>query len=79
MGFGLGGKADTKVVLSSGYKKKNISSPGAFLSSSGLLHSFLIGDSVLETIWLNLFTRLNITSIEHWRDGLGSAPWENIV
>ena len=78
MGFGLGGKADTKVVLSSGYKKKNISSPGAFLSSSGLLHSFLIGDSVLETIWLNLFTRLNITSIEHWRDGLGSAPWENM-
>lgn len=79
MGFGLGGKkTDNSVVLSKGYTKGKSAQPGPFLSAFGLLHSFLLGDSVLETIWLNMLTRNDVADIHEWENGIGTAPWEKM-
>ena len=52
MGFGLGGKkTDNSVILSKGYAKGKSAKPGPSVCHMGLLHSFLLGDSILETVW----------------------------
>jgi CRISPR system Cascade subunit CasA len=87
MGFAVGGKADNKVILSEGYKgKKNdkgniaVGSPGPFLGSCGLLHSFLLCDSLLRTILINLFTKKDIAEkfTFIYPEGLGVSPWEKM-
>lgn len=86
MGFALGGKqTDNSVVLSTGYQGKsnakgNPSSgkPGPALAYKGLLHSFYIGDTEIETLWLNLITRATIDSLKVYPKGLGTPPWESM-
>ncbi len=79
MGFGLGGKkTDNSVILSKGYAKGKSAKPGPSVCHMGLLHSFLLGDSILETIWLNLLTRDIIADAKQWEEGLGTAPWEKM-
>lgn len=86
MGFGFGGKADNRIVLSPDYQgkrndkgKTSTSMPGAFLGHQGYLHSFLWGESLQETVWLNLFTREQIFSdLAIFRGGMGVAPWEQM-
>lgn len=86
MGFGLGGKADNKVVLSPGYKGKlnssgnaSVSLPGASIGKIGYLHNFLLGKSLLETLWLNLFTQEQVaTDLGIYPQGIGVAPWEDM-
>ena len=76
MGFGLGGKkTDNSVVLSKGYVKGKSAKPGPSVCHMGLLHSFLLGDSILETVWLNLLTRDIIADTGQWEAGIGTAPW----
>lgn len=57
MSLCLGGKkADNKLVFSGGYEKTSSSKPGPAVCHKGLLHSFLLGDNLLQSLWLNLLT-----------------------
>jgi CRISPR system Cascade subunit CasA len=85
MGFGLGGKkTDNAIVLSTGYLGKTndkgkpaTGKPGVSLGFMGFLHNFLIGEKLLDTLWLNLFTQEQIISMPY-KAGLGEAPWEKM-
>jgi CRISPR system Cascade subunit CasA len=83
MGFGLGGKkTDNSVVLSSGYRgklnekgKPSTGKPGASIGFLGFLHNFLQGESLWETLWLNLFSKQQMAEINMFPQGFGVAPW----
>lgn len=83
MGFGLGGKkTDNSIVLSTGYSgksndkgKASTGKAGTALGFMGFLHNFLQGESLLETLWLNLLTQEQINNFPY-ANGLGVAPWE---
>lgn len=78
MAFGLGGKkGGQKVVLSrSGLKKKPAAKPAPAMVWEGPLHSFILGKTLQETIWLNLLDEEQIAQIGTFQQGLGVAPWE---
>lgn len=77
MSLCLGGKKpDNKLVLSPGYEKKPSGKPGPAVCHMGLLHSFLLGSSLLETLWLNLLTQEDINGQMQWENSLGTPPWE---
>lgn len=86
MGFGLGGKkTDNSVVLSSGYKgksndkgKASTGKPGAAVGFMGFLHSFLMGQSIIESLWLNLLTHDHLQQLPIYSSGLGIPPWEEM-
>jgi CRISPR system Cascade subunit CasA len=83
MGFGLGGKkTDNSVVLTSGYQAKfndngkpSTGKPGVSIGFLGFLHNFLQGDSLQETLWLNLFTDDQVAMLNIYPRGAGIAPW----
>jgi CRISPR system Cascade subunit CasA len=73
----FGGKqADKTVVLSKGHIKKSAKS-GPALCSRGLLHNFLLGKSLRESIWLNLQTRDAIAQNQNFPE-VGTPPWEEM-
>lgn len=84
--FALGGKkTDNTVVLTKGYSGKNndkgkpgTGKPGPSLGFLGFLHSFLVGSTVLESLWLNLITKEQIHSTPHLTNGTGIVPWEKM-
>ncbi|NNM51055.1 MAG: type I-E CRISPR-associated protein Cse1/CasA [Pseudomonadales bacterium] len=84
MAFALAGKkTDNSIVLSPGYVgkrndkgKPSSSKPGPAVAHMGLLHSFLLGGSLLESLWLNLFTTRQIASAAIFPEGMGIPPWE---
>lgn len=84
MGFALSGKKpDNSVVLSAGYtgKQNNKGKPasgrsGPSVAFFGLLHNFIVGESIQQTLWLNLLSHEQIRKISCYSEGLGSAPWE---
>jgi CRISPR system Cascade subunit CasA len=78
MGFALGGKkVDNSVVLSDGCQNKSpAAKPGPSVGFLGFLHSFLQGQNVLETLWLNIFTKSQVASMDVYSQGVGTAPWE---
>ena len=80
MAFALGGKkADNSVILTPGYAGKSKSSkPGPAIPYKGLLHSFLIGSRLQETLWLNLLSTRQIEQAVIFPRGLGTAPWERM-
>ncbi len=86
MGFSMGGKkTDNSVVLSKEYNgksndkgKPSTSKAGPSLGFLGYLHNYIIGKSIAETIWLNLFTSHDIQSFASFPEGLGDAPWKNM-
>jgi CRISPR system Cascade subunit CasA len=86
MGFALAGKkADNHIVLSPGYQgkrndkgKPSSSKPGPSVAHMGLLHSFLTGGSLQETVWLNLLTSRLIAQTNMYPKGIGVAPWEQM-
>lgn len=86
MGFALAGKkTDNKMVLSEGYKGKTkengkgvSSKPGPAVAHMGLLHNFCFGTSLLKTVWLNLFTQVEIAGLTIYPNGLGTAPWQQM-
>lgn len=76
MGLCLGGKkTDSTCVLTPGHTKKT-ASPGPGVCHMGLLHTFLTGQSILETVWLNLLTADTVTRASIFPQGVGIAPWE---
>ena len=84
MGFGLGGKkTDNSITLSPGYTAKSndkgkpaTGKPGPNLGFMGFLHSFLVGRSLIETVWLNLITQEQLQGLRFYPEGLGAPPWE---
>ena len=86
MGFALGGKkTDNSVVLSSGYQgkyndkgKPSTGKPGTCIGFLGFLHNFLQGETIQETLWLNLFSQQQITDMGVYPEGLGLAPWQQM-
>jgi len=86
MGFALSGKkADNKVVLSPRYAgkrnekgKPSTAKPGPSVAHMGLLHNFLLGQEISQTLWLNVLTREQIAQMGIFSEGLGIAPWEQM-
>jgi CRISPR system Cascade subunit CasA len=86
MGFALGGKkTDNSVVLTPGYTGKSNSKgnpstgkPGPSVGFKGFLHSFVMGSSLAQTVWLNLFTTTDLNQMKFYPRGLGVAPWEKM-
>ena len=84
MGFALGGgRTDNSIVLSAGYQSKTTENgkpstgkPGSSIGFCGFLHNFLQGESITETLWLNLFSNEQILGMGIYPKGLGVAPWE---
>ncbi len=84
MGFGLGGKkTDNSVVLSKGYSgkangkgKSSSGKSGPSIGFYGFLHNFLVGQSLIESLWLNLLTIEQLSQVRIYSSGLGTAPWE---
>jgi CRISPR system Cascade subunit CasA len=86
MAFALGGKkTDNSVVLTEGYAgkrndkgKPSTSKPGPAVAYFGLLHTHLLGQTLHETLWLNLITRQQIQQTGFFPGGVGIAPWEQM-
>lgn len=86
MGFALSGKkTDNSVVLSPGYEGKrnhrgrpSSGKAGPALAYMGLLHSFILGKTLWETIWLNLLTQQQVESSGQFPKGVGQPPWEQM-
>ena len=86
MGFCLGGKkTDNSIVLSPFYTEKNKENgkersgiSGSSLGFYGFMHNFIQGNSLLESLWLNLLTLENIQESRIYPNGLGSPPWQTM-
>jgi len=84
MGLALSGKkTDNSVVLTPGYAgkrnekgKPSNGRPGPSVGHLGFLHTFLLGESILQTLWLNLFSHHQIRQRAAYSEGLGTPPWE---
>lgn len=81
--FALGGKkTDNSLVLTNGYKGKSKSGrPGSALEQSGLLHTYVHGQNIWETLWLNLWTKDQLQSDKakvFFPSGMGKAVWEKM-
>ena len=73
-----GKNVDKTVVLSPGFSKSASAKAGPAICSLGLLHTFLTGRSLQETLWLNLLTMETIRAHPYWSEGLGVPPWEDM-
>ena len=86
MAFALAGKkTDNSITLTTGYKgkrndkdKPSSSKPGPAVAHMGLLHSFYVGESLQETLWLNLLTTQQLEQMKIFPQGVGRAPWEQM-
>lgn len=86
MGFALSGKkTDNSVVLTPGYQgkrndkgKPSSCKPGPAMAFMGLLHNFLLGGNLQQSLWLNLLTTRQIEQANIFPQGVGTAPWEKM-
>lgn len=86
MGFALGGKkTDNRIVLTPDYRgkqndkgKPSTGKPGPSVAHMGLLHSFCLGESILKTIWFNVFSHTDLSGLAMYGGRLGVAPWEGM-
>lgn len=86
MGFALSGKkTDNSVVLSHGYtgKQNDKGKPasgktGPSMGFMGLLHNFVLGETLWQTLKLNLLTQQDIEQSALYPAGLGDAPWQTM-
>ena len=86
MNFALSGKkTDNSVVLSVGYAGKqndrgrpSTGKPGPSVAHMGLMHSFVMTQTVLSSVWLNMFSLKQLNAIGIFAAGLGTAPWESM-
>lgn len=86
MGFALSGKkTDNSVVLSHGYTGKQndkgkaaSGKTGPSMGFMGLLHNFVLGETLWQTLKLNLLTQQDIEQSALYPAGLGDAPWQTM-
>ena len=68
---------DDQMML--GYIGKTPSAKSApSIGMFGYLHSILVGESLMETLLLNLLSHERIKENAYWESGLGVAPWESM-
>jgi CRISPR system Cascade subunit CasA len=85
-GFGFGGKkTDNRIVLTPGYAgkrndkgKASTGKPGPSLGFLGYQHHFIIGQSLLESIWFNLLDAETLNALHLFPCGAGTPPWEDM-
>lgn len=82
MNFAFGGKrVESSLVSLSGSKLGAQYSAAAAPSLGGyvgLLHSFVITDSIVEGLWMNLLTLDDLKRLGRWKNGLGRPVWESM-
>ncbi len=79
LNFPFGGKQiDNSFSFSTDLKKKTGGKAGSSLGFLGYLHSFFLGDSILETIYINIMTKKDLSKIGFLENGLGIPPWEKL-
>lgn len=86
MGFALSGKkVDNSITLTPGYPgkrnakdKPSSGRTGPSVGYCGFLHSFLLGDSLRQTVWLNLLTQQQVAASSRYPIGVGVPPWEEM-
>ncbi|MEI8102574.1 MAG: type I-E CRISPR-associated protein Cse1/CasA [Chlorobium sp.] len=82
MNFALGGKRTEKNldILTDGYVGKTGSAKAAPSIGNyiGYLHSILVGETLIDTLLLNLLSHERIAENVYWTTGLGTAPWEEM-
>lgn len=80
MNFAFGGKkVDNSIVLSAGYEKSKTGKAGSSLGFMGFLHSFVIGQNLLDSIFINLFSLSLLSDMnEMFPGGVGNALWEKM-
>lgn len=86
MGFALSGKkADNSVVLTEGYAGKrndrgrpSTGKPGPSVAHMGLLHNFVMAQSLIDSVWLNLLSVRELEAVSMFTAGVGVAPWERM-
>lgn len=82
MNYSPGGKRTAKNVkpLSKGYTgKSNSAKPSPSLGTyHGYLNSFILGDSIIDTIYLNLFTFQDLEKYPQWEQSGLIPPWEEM-
>lgn len=84
MGFALSGKkTDNSVVLSPGYRGKQndkgkpaSGKTGPSMGFMGLLHNVVLGETLWQTLRLNVLTQQDIKQSALYPAGLGDAPWQ---
>ncbi|HOE90019.1 MAG TPA: type I-E CRISPR-associated protein Cse1/CasA [Sphaerochaeta sp.] len=79
MNHSLGGKRVTHIEpLSSDYPEKSVTAaPGPSIGNYvGYQHTFLLGSSIAETVYINLFTRETLAAFPQWADDPLIPPWE---
>ncbi|AEC02347.1 type I-E CRISPR-associated protein Cse1/CasA [Parasphaerochaeta coccoides] len=82
MNYALGGKRTAKKIppLTKEYAGKgSTSKPGPSIGNyTGYLNSHLLGQSLWETIWVNLFTQEELNTIQNGWGNLEQPPWEKM-
>ncbi|MDR3334317.1 MAG: type I-E CRISPR-associated protein Cse1/CasA [Treponema sp.] len=82
MNFAFGGKRVEKDIepFSPGYSGKTVSAKsGPSLGNHwGYLHSFIHGDDIITTLWLNTFSREFIKDMPYENKTLVPPPWEQM-
>lgn len=73
-----GKNVDKAVVLSPGIEKSSSAKAGPAICAQGLLHSFVLGPSLRETVWRNLLTRDELAGERLYENGVGTPPWERM-
>lgn len=77
--YACGGKKfDKNLALSKGTVKSATGRAGTLLGYAGYLHSYLLGEKILETLRLNLLTDEDILNIGAYPNGLGLPFWEKM-
>lgn len=75
-GFGGKGKADRSFSIDKSGNKKTILG-GPALGTYGYLHTFYKAETLIESLWLNLFTKKDIEK-SNFKGKIGTPPWENM-
>jgi CRISPR system Cascade subunit CasA len=71
-------KFDSSLSLSKTYTKAKTASTGTNQGRKGFLHSFVFGSTLLETLFINLFTTNEIDQMSQFSSGLGVPVWEQM-
>ena len=79
IGYGFGGKKiDKSIILTKNNYEKRTGKPGIFIGPYGYLHTFICSNSVIDTIYLNIFCQDKIDDLLFFTNGLGTPPWEKM-
>lgn len=73
-----GRKWDKQKGLAGEYAAPRKCTASASFGSTGYLHTFIEGRTLLDTVRLNLLAEEDLVGLEQYRHGIGRAPWEDM-